>query len=371
MVKSGNTSRKAGKLTKVSMASMPESLPLFHKKLAAWYKKHGRRHLPWRNTKDPYAIWVSEVMLQQTQVKTVLERFYTPFLQQFPSILTLADASPDAVMKAWEGLGYYTRARNLQKATQALVMRQPKASISAPLLPNTCDDLLSLPGIGRNTAHAILAFAFQQPVAVMEANVKRVLCRIFALQNPDNAQLWSLAHRLLNTKAPFDYNQAMMDLGAMICTKSNPQCQICPAAILCRGKDNPLAFPLPKAKKTTPVRKRILLALYDSHHRFVVQARSGEFLSGLYGFIELEAQPSQHKHWHYLGHISQSYSHFTLEAQLYAAAASKSQARQYHNHFYSLDDIAKLPLSRADSKMLAMLKHYASTRDFNARRKTI
>ncbi|MBY0354265.1 MAG: hypothetical protein K2Q12_00885, partial [Rickettsiales bacterium] len=142
--------------------------PLHHQTIHDWYAAHGRHSLPWRLTRDPYAIYVSEIMLQQTQVATVLTRFYHPFLARFPTLQSLADASQEEVLKAWEGLGYYSRARNLHQA----------AKICAPTLPTTVEGLLELPGIGRNTAHAIAAFAYHQPVAVMEANVKRVLHRL-------------------------------------------------------------------------------------------------------------------------------------------------------------------------------------------------
>lgn len=187
-------------------------LDKFHARLHTWYRQHGRHHLPWRNTDDPYPIWLSEVMLQQTQVQTVLERFYFPFLERFPNIAALAAAEEQEVLKCWQGLGYYTRARNLHKA----------ARIVQSTLPETVEALHQLPGIGRNTAHAIAAFAFRQPVAIMEANVKRILCRIFALEKPSEAELWQRATELLDTHNPFDYNQAMMDIGAGVCTPDAP-----------------------------------------------------------------------------------------------------------------------------------------------------
>ena len=172
----------------------------FHKRLHTWYAAHGRHDLPWRNTRDPYHIWVSEVMLQQTQVKTVLERYYAPFLQRFPTIESLARAPREEVMKAWEGLGYYSRAGNLQKAAQEVMNGEwwVVNSENTPPLTTHYSQLTRLPGIGKNTAHALLAFAYHQPVAVMEANVKRVLCRVFALTAPSDAQLWELAQALVD-----------------------------------------------------------------------------------------------------------------------------------------------------------------------------
>ena len=190
------------------------ALAEFHRKLHAWYEAHGRHDLPWRTTADPYAIYISEIMLQQTQVKTVLERFYFPFLKRFPTLQSLADAPQADVMKHWEGLGYYRRAANLHKA----------AKQAAPSMPDSVEGLLSLSGIGQNTAHAVAAFAYKLPVPVLEANVKRVVARIFALETPTPNQWWDAAWALLNTDNPFDYNQAMMDLGSAICTPKARAC---------------------------------------------------------------------------------------------------------------------------------------------------
>ena len=162
---------------------------MVHKKLHDWYAKNGRTDLPWRNTDDPYHIYISEVMLQQTQVKTVLERYYFQFLEKFPSLEVLSRADLDEVLKMWEGLGYYTRAKNLHKTAQII---QPK-------LPKTYEALLKLPGIGKNTASAICAFAYKQNLAVMEANVKRILCRIHVLKNPKEEELRELALEMLDT----------------------------------------------------------------------------------------------------------------------------------------------------------------------------
>src|SRR5262249_10913239 len=153
----------------------------------------------------------------------VLERYYFPFLERFPTLAHLAKAERDNVLRAWQGLGYYNRAANLHEA----------AKKCAPALPKDVASLMELPGIGRNTAHAIAAFAYRQPVAVMEANVRRVLARIFAMEQLVENDLWEKAHALLDSAASFDYNQAMMDIGAMICTKRAPHCTECPAQVIC------------------------------------------------------------------------------------------------------------------------------------------
>lgn len=227
---------------------MQKNITDFHARLHRWYKKHGRLSLPWRNTRDPYHIYLSEIMLQQTQVATVLERYYHPFLKRFPTLKSLAAAPLKDVLKAWEGLGYYTRAGNLHKA----------ALLSCKNFPKDVEGLIALPGIGKNTAHAIAAFAYHQPVPVMEANVKRVLCRVFALKTPDDKILWEKADELLDRKNPFDYNQAMMDIGSYVCTKRAPKCSECPLNKLCLGQTNPLLYPEPKQKKKVPLRKKKL-----------------------------------------------------------------------------------------------------------------
>jgi A/G-specific adenine glycosylase len=167
--------------------------------LLHWYDKNGRHDLPWRMTNNPYPIYISEIMLQQTQVKTVLERFYFPFLERFPTLTDLADAQLDDVLKMWEGLGYYTRAKNLHAAAQLC-----KGS-----LPTNAAELMQLPGIGRSTAHAIAAFAYREPLPIMDANVKRILHRYFALEEHDAKKLWGHAYTLFDTAHPFEFNQAI------------------------------------------------------------------------------------------------------------------------------------------------------------------
>ncbi len=323
----------------------PAELHKFHGALQRWYQAHGRRDLPWRKTADPYAIWVSEVMLQQTQVKTVLERFYGPFLASFPTPASLAAAPRDVLMKAWEGLGYYSRAANLQKAAQ---------QVSGKVFPSDFEALLALPGIGRNTAHAILAFAFKQPVAVMEANVKRVLCRIFALTSPTEPQLFELAGAMVDRENPFDYNQAMMDIGATVCTKTRPACVICPAAVICQGKDAPELYPEKKAKKAVPVRKRHIVAWRNEAGQYHLTQRHGRFLSGLYGFDEYEVVPETGEA---IGHVTQTYSHFQLDADVYVGTATR-EMRWNAGEYYTLAQAAALPLSRADEKALRLVEAY-------------
>lgn len=320
------------------------TLSHFHIALHNWYHSQGRKALPWRNTDDPYAIWLSEVMLQQTQVKTVLERFYFPFLNRFPTLTSLAEAERQEVLKHWEGLGYYTRAANLHKAAQQ----------AAPHMPKTVEGLLALPGIGQNTAHAVAAFAYHQPVAILEANVKRIIYRIFALTEAKDAVLWEHAQSLLDHEHPFDYNQAMMDIGALICTKTTPKCHECPAAVICKGKENPMAYPAKKAKKITPIRQKTIIVLCAGE-RYYLAPRTSRFLHGLYGFNEYDrGYPTTNLT--YLGHVEQTYSHFHLDAEVYL----QQEKQSFGEGWYTLKEITTLPLSRADSKVARLLEMHAA-----------
>ena len=321
-------------------------MKLFHNRIREWYAAHGRKDLPWRNTPDPYAIYLSETMLQQTQVKTVLTRYYAPFLKRFPTIAALAAASQDEVLQSWQGLGYYNRAINLHKA----------AKLAGSALPDTIEGLLALPGIGRNTAHAVAAFAFHQPVAIMEANVKRVVSRIFALERPSDAELWEKATSLLDTKHPFDYNQAMMDIGALVCLKRKPLCSECPANIICKGKHAPELYPAPKLKKATPVREKNIVIWRNGNGHFHAVARISRFLNGLYHFKEADKAGDTRDLTKAvaLGSVRQQYSHFTLEADVFLVDVDTL----YDEGWYDFDRLKRLPMSMAEQKILKKLANY-------------
>jgi len=327
----------------------------FHHALHDWYLEHGRHDLPWRKTEDAYAIWVSEVMLQQTQVSTVLNRFYHPFLKEFSSLHSLAKANLQEVLQLWQGLGYYSRARNLHSAAQAM------SAAGLNTLPSDPAELIKLSGIGKNTANAIAAFAFHQPVAILEANVKRVVARIFALETPTDKELWNHAEQLLNPSNPFDYNQAMMDLGSLICTPKAPQCDQCPAATICEGKASPKRYPQKKVKKKIPTRKRNIFLLKDSQNRYAIRVRETRFLHGLWEFPEAEQEESIY-HFsktdykidnnNFIGYISHIYSHFKLAANIYEFTAKSGSADW---QWKTATEIARLPLSRTEKKILALL----------------
>jgi A/G-specific adenine glycosylase len=228
----------------------------FRKQLLGWFRQF-QRDLPWRRTKDPYRIWLSEIMLQQTRVAAVIP-YYERFLERFPDVGALAEAPQEEVLRLWSGLGYYSRGRNLQRAAQQIVAKHDG------VFPQTAQEVLALPGIGSYTAAAILSIAFGARHAVLDGNVARVLARLGAIRGDlRDAQRWQAlqksADHLLDPKSPSDWNQGMMELGAMICTPRSPRCLLCPVSKFCRARQLGLAESLPEKRKTR-ARMEITLA---------------------------------------------------------------------------------------------------------------
>lgn len=250
--------------------------------LREWYQAQGR-DLPWRSTTNPYHIWVSEVMLQQTQVSTVIPYYYR-WLNQFPDIPTLAESSLDLILKLWEGLGYYARARNLHRAAQQV------ASEYQGIFPQELEKVLTLPGIGRTTAGGILSAAFNQPVSILDGNVKRVLARLVSLEQPPQKaikQLWVISDTLLDKKHPREYNQGLMDLGATICTPSQPACLLCPWSEFCQALQYNLQTTIPMREPSSPLpHKEIGVAvIWNDQGEILIDRRPEEgLLGGLWEF---------------------------------------------------------------------------------------
>lgn len=214
---------------------------------------------------------------------------------------------------------------------------------------------MALPGIGRNTAHAVASFGFGVAVPVMEANVKRVLARVFAMKMLDDKVLWQHAQSLLNRKNPFDHNQAMMDIGSLVCTKRAPRCDVCPLAPICEGQSSPEAYPAPKKAKQTPIRKRVIVVYADKTGGVWLKQRETRFLGGLWGFSEYEQAPTL-KGAVVLGQIRQVYSHFTLEAKVLLAKGKA--APEAGGEWVNPAALGSLALSRADAKVQALLEAY-------------
>lgn len=233
----------------------------FQKALLAWFDQHGRKDLPWQNNTTPYRVWLSEIMLQQTQVRTVIP-YFEKFTTCFPTIQQLAQAPQDEVLHLWSGLGYYSRARNLHKTAQIITQKHQGK------FPDSLEALCELPGIGCSTAGAILSIAMGKPTPILDGNVKRVLTRYRAIHGwPGNAQvlkaLWDLAERLTPQQRAADYTQAIMDLGATVCTRTKPNCPACPLSKDCMAyaQGNPTAYPEKRAKKPIPTKDTIMLLI--------------------------------------------------------------------------------------------------------------
>jgi A/G-specific adenine glycosylase len=255
--------------------------------LLAWFDQHGRHDLPWQQPRDPYRVWVSEIMLQQTQVSTVIP-YFTRFMAAFPSVRALADAELDDVLHHWTGLGYYARARNLHRAAQHI------RDAHDGRFPGEFEQVLALPGIGRSTAGAILAQALARRYPILDGNVKRVLTRLYAIDGwpgdkPVENTLWQIAEAHTPTQRIADYTQAIMDLGATVCRRSKPQCNACPLHSRCQAhtQQNVSAYPAKKPRKALPVRSTIMLMLYNEEQAILLEQRPPAGIwGGLWSFPE-------------------------------------------------------------------------------------
>ncbi|NJC89019.1 MAG: A/G-specific adenine glycosylase [Desulfuromonas sp.] len=299
-------------------------------RLLAWYGAHGR-NLPWRHTRDPYRIWLSEIMLQQTTVTAVIP-YYQRFLAAFPEVTALAAAPPEQVIEQWAGLGYYSRARNLHRAAQLVVGEH------GGHFPQTVEALAALPGIGRSTAGAIVSIAFDRPAPILDGNVRRVLIRLFAYASDPRGTkaehaLWRWAELLTARERPHDYAQAIMDLGATVCTPRDPDCPGCPLAALCQARRHGLERQLPAARprKSVPLRRQVAL-LVEREGRYLVRPRPAEgFLGGLWEFPVADLRDHETPlsaagrlaqelgvvgRQAAVGRLKHAYSHFTLELAL-------------------------------------------------------
>ncbi|MDM8557417.1 A/G-specific adenine glycosylase [Candidatus Parabeggiatoa sp. HSG14] len=259
----------------------------FSQRLLTWFDKYGRTDLPWQKKITSYRVWVSEIMLQQTQVNTVIP-YYQRFMERFTDVQTLADASLDEVLHYWTGLGYYARARHLHKASQQICTEHEGK------LPIDLEKLMRLPGIGRSTGGAILALAHKQRYPILDGNVKRVLCRYYAIDGWAGKtkianNLWHLAEKNTPKKRVAAYTQAIMDLGATVCTRTKPHCQFCPFSDDCIAHQNhcETVYPTPKPRKTLPIKTITFIMLQNSLGEVLLEKRPSKGIwGGLWSFPE-------------------------------------------------------------------------------------
>lgn len=299
--------------------------------MLVWFDRYGRHDLPWQHPNTPYRVWVSEVMLQQTQVVTVIP-YFERFMRAFPSISVLAVAPLDSVLAYWSGLGYYARGRNLHKAAQIIMCDY------GGVLPETAEQLVALPGIGLSTAHAILSLSFQQPMAICDGNVRRVLARWSALESTIESKqaeqaLWQLATALQSQLRPRDYTQAIMDLGATLCTRTKPKCELCPVARDCRALASGEAVTLwPKRlpKKTRPVKEETLWLIFNSAGEVWLNAPNAStgIWGGLYQLPQSLPVELVSKDTVTLLPMKHVFTHFTLVVT--AKVVSLSDDRHFH-----------------------------------------
>ncbi|MGD8176345.1 A/G-specific adenine glycosylase [Marinimicrobium sp. ARAG 43.8] len=267
----------------------------FARAVLRWFDRHGRKHLPWQQNISAYRVWLSEIMLQQTQVTTVIP-YFERFMERFPSVHQLAAAPLDDVLHLWTGLGYYARARNLHRCAQTVVEDYHGE------FPDSVEELSALPGIGRSTAGAIASIAYGRHAAILDGNVKRVLARHYAVegwpgQTAVQKQLWGYAEANTPKRRVADYTQAMMDLGALLCTRSRPSCERCPVGASCvaRAQGNPTDYPGKKPKKDKPVKAVQFLMLRGPSGDILLEQRPPQGIwGGLWGFPELSAEADAH-----------------------------------------------------------------------------
>lgn len=348
----------------------------FAARLLDWFDKHGRKDLPWQ-VNDPYRVWVSEIMLQQTQVQTVIP-YYERFMQRFPDLHALADAEPDAVLERWSGLGYYARARNLHKA--ARMIRDEFGG----RFPRSFDDVCALPGVGRSTAGAILSLSFGDRHAILDGNVKRVLARHRAIPGwPGTtavaSELWRVADSLTPADRVGDYTQAIMDLGATLCTRSKPACDACPVNGDCRARaaDATGDYPGRKPKKSKPLKTTTMVIAVNGDGAVYLERRPPAGIwGGLWSLPEVENQSpaewcenrfdadgGETECWSTLRH---SFSHYDLDIEpvvVRVGAGSRTVADSGDATWYALDSSPPGGIAAPVLKLINTLKNEHHVQD--------
>lgn len=346
-------------------------------RLIEWYKKN-HRPLPWRQTRDPYRIWVSEVMLQQTQVQTVVP-YYQEFIQRFPTVETLAKADLQQVLKQWEGLGYYGRARNLHRASQEILTRH------GGQFPEAHDEIKKLPGVGDYIAAALSSIAFNTPFAVVDGNVKRVLSRLFEIDTPINKNgvnryFGRMAEGLLERRQPGTYNQAIMELGALICRPKAPECTQCPISPMCQALGNGTVGQYPKRIRAArlPEYKIAIGVVFKKDKVLITKRRPKGLLGGLWEFPggKINSQESPKTACireikeetgltvtvtEPLSQIKHAYTHFKIVAHVFVCRYVTGRVRLQGPEDYRwirIDEIDNYPFPGANHKFIPLIRKW-------------
>ncbi|MDX3775439.1 A/G-specific adenine glycosylase [Chromatiaceae bacterium AAb-1] len=330
----------------------------FSNQLVSWYQVNGRKHLPWQQQKSPYKTWLSEIMLQQTQVATVIP-YFQRFIARFPDVSSLAAAELDEVLHLWTGLGYYARARNLHKAARQIVAEYQGH------FPQEFEQVLALPGIGRSTAGAVLSLSLGKHFPILDGNCKRVLSRFAAIdgwpgEKATEQQLWQLAEQVTPAATAAEFNQAMMDLGASLCSRSKPECPQCPLKLKCRAAltGEQSRYPGKKPKKVLPEKESFWLILQAQQQIFLQQRPATGLWGGLYGFPEFSSvaerqaycdiQQLKVAHSEQLPAFRHTFSHFHLWIQpllLQLTAIPTAVQEQSAAQWFTIDVMPQVGLS--------------------------
>jgi A/G-specific adenine glycosylase len=356
----------------------PADIRGLRRRLLAWYESN-RRRLPWRETRDPYRIWVSEVMLQQTQVKTALP-YYRRFIREFPTLRKLAVADLGDVLKRWEGLGYYARARNLHRAAGRLAADEGR-------VPGRWEEFRALPGVGDYIAAAVLSIAFDRPHAVVDGNVKRVLARLLTMAAPANQaashrRFQAEADRLLDRRRPGDFNQALMELGALVCTPASPDCTVCPLIRCCAAHRSGTVARYPRRVASRPVpEEQIAVGVVFKNGRVLITRRPAQgLLGGLWEFpggklrtgetpaaaclreikeeVNLDVTIAEP-----LAQVRHAYSHLRIHLHVFRCRFAAGRVRlngPIDHRWVRIADIDRFAFPRANLKFIPLLKHRAA-----------
>ena len=330
--------------------------------LVRWQRVHGRHDLPWQQSDDPYRVWLSEVMLQQTQVATVIP-YFNAFTAAFPSVADLAGAPIDQVMSLWSGLGYYSRARNLHAAAKQVI------DLHRGSFPGDAATLVGLPGVGQSTAAAIAVFGFGERAAILDGNVKRVFCRVFALEGHTGEaavvrRLWAHAQAELPPQGTpvaelRAYTQGLMDLGATVCTRTRPGCARCPLQANCAAfRDDAVArFPAARPRRSVPVREVDMLLFCNGSAVLVEQRPPAGIWGGLWSLPEIAAREGESRQGEPFARFEHAFTHFTMRARVWRAQFDERQAgnvlrQAAATRWLDLADATGAPLPRPVKSLL-------------------